>query len=235
MNTAVGVRVLGRKLDDVVRASEEIAAVVKRLPGAADVVADPVRGKAYLEIRIDRERAARLGVTVGEANEVVETALAARSPRRRWRDASGTRSGFATAATSARTRSGARPAGHRRADRNGSDGRSDRQVPLAEVADVQIVEGPATIKSENGLLRNYVRLNVRDRDAADFVEEARRSWPARSSCPKGSSSNGPASSSTRSARGETLTVDRAGRASLLIFLILYLTYHDLADAALDAA
>ena len=36
-----------------------------------------------------------------------------------------------------------------------------RQVPLAEVADVQVVEGPATIKSENGLLRNYVRVNVR--------------------------------------------------------------------------
>jgi Cu(I)/Ag(I) efflux system membrane protein CusA/SilA len=37
-----------------------------------------------------------------------------------------------------------------------------------------LTEGPATIKSENGLLRNYVRLNVRDRDAADFVDEARR-------------------------------------------------------------
>ena len=46
-------------------------------------------------------------------------------------------------------------------------------MPLAEVAEVEVVEGPATIKSENGLLRNYVRLNVRDRDAADLVAEAR--------------------------------------------------------------
>ena len=48
------------------------------------------------------------------------------------------------------------------------------QVPLAEVADVRVVEGPAMIKSENGLLRDYVQLNVRGRDVVGFVEEARR-------------------------------------------------------------
>ena len=56
VNTAVGIRVLGRKLDDVVRASEEVAAVVRQVPGAADVIADPVRGKGYLEVRVDREK-----------------------------------------------------------------------------------------------------------------------------------------------------------------------------------
>ena len=55
VNTTVGVRVLGRRLDDVVGASEEIAAVLKTLPGAADVVADPVRGKGYLEVVPDRD------------------------------------------------------------------------------------------------------------------------------------------------------------------------------------
>ncbi len=42
------------------------------------------------------------------------------------------------------------------------------------VADLQIVEGPAMIKSENGMLRNYVQLNVRDRDVVGFMEEAQR-------------------------------------------------------------
>ena len=45
---------------------------------------------------------------------------------------------------------------------------------MTHETDVRIAEGPATIKSENGLLRNYVYLNVRNRDAADFVAEARR-------------------------------------------------------------
>jgi copper/silver efflux system protein len=48
------------------------------------------------------------------------------------------------------------------------------QVPLAEVADVRVVEGPSMIKSENGLLRAYVQLNVRGRDEVGFVEEAQR-------------------------------------------------------------
>jgi Cu(I)/Ag(I) efflux system membrane protein CusA/SilA len=51
VNTPIGVRVLGDDLDDVVRTSEEIAAVVKTIPGAVDVIADPIRGKSYLEVR----------------------------------------------------------------------------------------------------------------------------------------------------------------------------------------
>src|SRR5262249_2673525 len=62
VNTTVGVRVLGRRLEDVVKASEEVAAVLKKLPGASDVIADPVRGKGYLEVHPDRAKAARLGV-----------------------------------------------------------------------------------------------------------------------------------------------------------------------------
>ena len=75
VNTAIGVRVLGRTLEDVVPASEAIAAALKQVPGAADVAADPVRGKGYLEIHVDRNRAAELGVSVGDVNQVVETAI----------------------------------------------------------------------------------------------------------------------------------------------------------------
>src|SRR6202007_2156665 len=45
VNTPIGIRVLGRDLEDVVRGSEDVARVVKRIPGAVDVVADPIRGK----------------------------------------------------------------------------------------------------------------------------------------------------------------------------------------------
>ena len=75
------------------------------------------------------------------------------------------------------------------------------QVPLAEVADVRIVEGPSMIKSENGLLRSYVQLNVRDRDVVGFVEEARRLVAEKVKLPPACTSNGRASSSTSSGRG----------------------------------
>ena len=64
--------------------------------------------------------------------------------------------------------------GRRRSGLGGRGAAAPVQVPLAEVADVRVVEGPSMIKSENGLLRAYVQLNVRDRDVVGFVEEAQR-------------------------------------------------------------
>ena len=58
-------------------------------------------------------------------------------------------------------------------------------VPLAAVADIRVTEGPATIKGENGLLRNYVRFNVRGRDAGEFVAAAQQAVAARVALPPG--------------------------------------------------
>jgi copper/silver efflux system protein len=226
VNTAVGVRVLGRDLDSVVRASEALAAAIRRVPGAADVVADPVRGKPYLEIRIDRARAARLGVSVAEANDAVEAALAGKAVTttiegrerhpvvvrygRAWReDEESVRGLLVTSRASS----------------------PPRQVPLGEVADVRVVEGPATIKGENGLLRNYVRLNVRGRDVADFVADARRAVAGGVRLPDGvfAEWTGQFEHEVRARRTLSVVLPIV---VALIFLILYLTYHDLADAAL---
>jgi Cu(I)/Ag(I) efflux system membrane protein CusA/SilA len=232
VNTAVGIRVLGRNLDDVVRASEDIARVVKRLKGAADVVADPVRGKPYVEIRFDRDRAAKLGVSVGEANAVIEAALNGRAVTsamegrerhpvvvRYARDFRGDEDAIRNLLVTARG-VGKGPGGH-----------ASRQVPLVEVADVYVVEGPATIKGENGMPRNYVRLNVRDRDAVDFVNEARQVVAREVRLPEGTfvEWTGQFEHELRSRRTLMVVVPTV---ITLIFLILYLTYHDLADAAL---
>jgi copper/silver efflux system protein len=104
-------------------------------------------------------------------------------------------------------------------------------VPLGEVADVRIVEGPATIKGENGLLRNYVRLNVRGRGAADFVEEARRAVAERVALPEGVSVEW-TGQFEHEARARSTLLLIVPLVLVLIFLILYWTYHDLADALL---
>jgi copper/silver efflux system protein len=169
VNTQLGVRILGRSQDDVASASETIAAVLKSLPGAAEVVADPARGKGYLEAVVDRKRAAERGVVVGELNDVIETAMGgkrvATTVEGRERHAVRVRYG--------RDWRGDEDAMKRLLVPSHGDGGQVRQIPLAEVADVRITEGPATIKSENGLLRNYVRLNVRGRNLDDFLQEAR--------------------------------------------------------------
>jgi len=238
VNTPIGIRVLGRNLDDVIRGSEEVARVVKRLPGAVDVVADPIRGKPTIEIRLDRVRAARLGVSAGDVNVVIETALAGkvvtstvegreRHPvvvryGRAWRDDEESVRNLPVTA-----RGGLREPGSTASAAQAHP----RQVPLAEVADVQVVEGPASIKSENGLLRNYVRLNVRGRDAAQLVADARLAVAKEARLPDGVfvEWTGQFEHAIRARRTLTVVVPIV---VALIFLVLYLTYHDLADAAL---
>jgi Cu(I)/Ag(I) efflux system membrane protein CusA/SilA len=231
VNTTIGIRVLGHKLDDVVRASEEIARVVRRIPGAADVVADPIRGKGYLEVHPDRDKAAAHGVSIGDINDLVETALGGKAVTttvegrerhavrvcypRAWREDEETVRNLVLAV----------PPG------KGEGTAGLKQLPLSDVADVRIVEGPATIKSENGLLRNYVRLNVRDRSAVEFVEQARRTVAEQVELPPGVHLEwtGQFEHEVHALRTLVLIVPLV---VALIFLILYLTYHDLADAVL---
>ncbi|WP_165223502.1 efflux RND transporter permease subunit [Aquisphaera insulae] len=229
VNTAIGVRVQGRRLEDIVRASEEVAAVLRRLPGAADVIADPVRGKGYLEIRIDRDRAARAGVAVAALNQAVETALggkvAAMTVEGRERHPVRVRYGRDWRGDEDAVRALLVPSLRKEAD-----GRT-ALVPLVELAEVRVVEGPATIKSENGLLRNYVRLNVRDGNAADFVASAREIVEREVKLPEGTVLGWTGQFEHEARARATLRVI-VPIVLAMIFLILYLTYHDLADAAL---
>ena len=99
------------------------------------------------------------------------------------------------------------------------------------VADVKIVEGPAMIKSENGMLRNYVQLNVRDRDVVGFVEEAQRVVAQKVKLPQGMYLAWSGQFENQVRAGKTMLVVFPA-VILVIFIILYLTYNDLIDALL---
>ena len=75
VRTMIGVKVFGNDLDKIQEVSENVAEVLKQIPGAVDVFPDQSRGKGYLEIKIDRDRAARYGVKVADVQDVIETAL----------------------------------------------------------------------------------------------------------------------------------------------------------------
>ncbi len=146
---------------------------------------------------------------------MIETALAGKQvDHRRSRAASGTRWSSATRVTSAQDEESIRDLLVAGQSRRAADRQAPRSArsPLAEVADVQVVEGPATIKGENGLLRNYVRLNVR---GPRRRRVRRRGPPGRR--PRGQAarrrlrSSGPASSSTQLRARRTLDDRRADR------------------------
>ena len=243
VRTMIGVKVFGNDLDKIQEVSEQVAEVLKQIPGAVDVFPDQSRGKGYLEIKIDRDRAARYGVKVGRRS--------GRDRDRAGRQGDHDDRGRARAVPGAgplqpgiaRGRGGREePAGQRRrrwasaaASCMAGGNRPCRgpplQVPLAMVADVKIVEGPAMIKSENGMLRNYVQLNVRDRDVVGFVEEAQRVVAQKVKLPQGMYLAWSGQFENQVRAGKTMLVVFPA-VILVIFIILYLTYNDLIDALL---
>jgi len=268
VRTMIGVKVFGDDLNKIQKVSQEIAAVLKQVPGAADVFPDQIVGEGYLEIDIDREKAARYGVNVGDIQDVVETALGGKTITTtvEGRERFPVRIRYARAfredeesvknllvatsermvapsamagAGSANGQTGGGDAPARSMETRAADGSSSldpfaggvTQIPLSAVADVRIVEGPSMIKSENGLLRAYVQLNVRDRDIVGFVEEAQRAVAAKVKLPAGMylEWSGQFEHQVRAKR--TLTVIMPIVVSI-IFMLLYITYNDFMDAVL---
>jgi Cu/Ag efflux pump CusA len=240
VNTMLGVRVFGDDINAIAVSCNEIAEVLRGIRGAVDVSADQVVGEGYLEINVDREKAARYGVSVGDIQDVIETALGGKvitmtvEGRERFpvriryarafrEDEESVRNLLVSAADG--MSSVAEPM-TRDEPARAMAGRA--QIPLSQIADITITQGPSMIRSENGLLRSYVRLNVRDRDIVGFVEEARQAVASRVTLPTGMyiEWTGQFEHELRARRTLSIIVPAV---VLAIFLILYITYHDFAD------
>jgi Cu(I)/Ag(I) efflux system membrane protein CusA/SilA len=264
VRTDIGVKVFGPDLETIDRVCKEVEAVLKPIPGARDVIASPIMGKGYLQIEVDRQRAARYGISVENIQNEIEVALGGRAvtftveKRNRFpvriRYARAHREdeeSIGRLLVSAGSTMASGPADDRamfggsvsaEAATEGPAGGGSHAarpphaggkplIPLSAVADIKIVEGPAMIKSENGRLLNYVTLNVRGRDIVGFVEEAQRAVAQKVRLPEGVHLqwSGEFEHQVRAAKTLRLVFPAV---VLLIFVILYLTYNDLADAAL---
>ncbi|HEX9119280.1 MAG TPA: efflux RND transporter permease subunit [Terriglobales bacterium] len=104
------------------------------------------------------------------------------------------------------------------------------QVPLRELSDMQTVMGPSMISSENGLLRGTVLLNVRGRDVGGFVDEAKRVVKQNVAMPAGYyvEWSGQFENQIRAKRRLELVIPVV---VLIIFILLYRTYHSAKEAA----
>ena len=222
IRSEVGVKIFGTDLAALEDAARRVANVVRQVPGASNVYPEQVTSGEYLNIDIDRAAAARYGIGVGDIQQVIETAIGE------------------TALTT--TIEGRRrfPVRVRYAARYRSDPQAlgqvlvaapqGTQVPLSAVAHIAPARGPAMISSENGLLLATVLLNVQGRDVGGFVNDARQRVAHEVSLPPG------------------YYVDWSGRweneeharqrlqlvlpiVLLVIFVLLYFTYHSLAEAA----
>jgi Cu(I)/Ag(I) efflux system membrane protein CusA/SilA len=184
VRTQIGVKVFGPRMEDLTiqqdggavvtqkgiqTIANEVAAALKNVPGAVDVFPDQVVGRSYLMVEVNRDKAARYGVNVGDVQQAIEVAMGGKAVTTTVEN----RQRFAVRVRYARD-FWQTEAALRETLVAGRRGESTLLTPISEVADIRRAEGPSVIKSENGQLRAYVQLNVRDRDVMGFVEEAQR-------------------------------------------------------------
>jgi Cu(I)/Ag(I) efflux system membrane protein CusA/SilA len=222
VRSEIGVKVYGSDLAVLDGLARQVADVLRTVPGAVNVYPEPLVGAQYLNVRVDREAAARYGLTVAAVQEVIQTAVGERVVTRtlEGRQRFPVRVRYA-----ARYRDEVETLGNVLVATP-----SGEQVPLAQVATFEQARGPAMITSENGLLLATVLLNVQGRDVGGFVEEARQAVLARVGLP-------PAYLIGWSGRYENQELARRRLqvilpiALLVIFALLYFTYHSALEAA----
>jgi copper/silver efflux system protein len=222
IRSEVGVKVFGNDLAVLQERARAVAEVLREIPGAADVYPEQITGAPYLDIRVNREAAARYGITVGAVQDVIETAVGETNlmltieGRQRFP----VRVRYAPAhRTSVQALGGVlitAPTG--------------TQVPLAQLAEIRTVSGPSMISSENGLLVVTVLLNVRGRDVGSFVDEARQIVAAKIALPAGSyiEWSGQYENELRARQRLQIVIPIV---LVVIYALLYLTYRSFLDAA----
>ncbi|MFG1260577.1 CusA/CzcA family heavy metal efflux RND transporter [Xanthobacter flavus] len=237
----VGVKIFGDDLDTLLQVAGQVEAVVRTIPGAADVKTEQVSGLPMLTVALNRAAMARYGVSVAEVQELIEIAVGGRG-------------------------AGVLFEGDRRFDiivRLPEDLRTDidalralpiplpptavekpvkaawtpattdqiRYVPLSSIATLTVSPGPNQISREDGKRRIVVSANVRERDLGSFVTEAQRQVAEKVKLPEGYwiGWGGQFEQLVSATQRLAIVVPIA---LMLIFLLLFMSFGSVADALL---
>jgi hypothetical protein len=157
IKTPVGIKIGGPDLEVLERLAEEVEAVVKPLPGTLSAFAERVMGGTYLDFDIDREAAARFGLTVGDVQDVIQSAVGGMN-------VSWTVEGLERYPINVR---------YPRELRDNPNALAEilvvtpigAQVPLGQLATLEIRQGPPAIKSENARPNAWLYVDLRGIDA----------------------------------------------------------------------
>jgi len=178
IRTPVGLKVSGADFATIERIGTNIEALLPSVRGTRNVFAERIGGGSFLDIEWNRESLARYGLSVAEAQTIVQNAIGGEN-------VTTTVEGRERYAVNVR---------YMRDFRSDIDAISrvlvpasggQRQVPLGELARITVASGPAMIRNDDGMLTGYVFVDVDGRDLAGYVEEARRLVQQRIDIPAG--------------------------------------------------
>ena len=166
VRTPVGIKILGDDLNKIQELGQHIEMVIKNVPGTTSVFAERTAGGYFLDFALKREKLARYGFTVGQAEMAIMSAVGGENitmtveGRERYpvnvrylRDYRNTVERLSRVLVP--TMNGA-------------------QIPITQIADIKLVDGPSMIRDENGRLSGYVYVDVSGRDIGSYVKEAKK-------------------------------------------------------------
>ena len=177
IRTPVGVKVTGPALPTIEQIGREIEQVIKTVPGTTSVYAERLTGARYVDVRIDRNRAARFGLSIMDIQETVETAVGGMNVAE-------TIEGRERYPVNMRYPADLRDS-LERLRRLPILTTSGVPVALGDVVELKIADGPDMIRSENARLSGWIFVDFRDRDIGSYVAEAQRLVNAQVKLPPG--------------------------------------------------
>ncbi|WP_341702031.1 CusA/CzcA family heavy metal efflux RND transporter [Ferrovibrio sp.] len=173
----LAVKLFGEDLGVLEEKGREIEAAIKSVKGAADVQMEQIGGEAQLVVRADHEALARYGLNVADVMEIVSTAVGG-EPVSQVIEGQQRYDIYLRVAEESRDSAGS----------IGNlliSGAGGIRIPLSQVADIGVVEGPPAIIRESAQRRVVVQANIRDRDMGGFVAEAQQTVANSVSLPAG--------------------------------------------------
>jgi cobalt-zinc-cadmium resistance protein CzcA len=155
----------------------QIAAVLSGIEGNTDLVAEVVAGQPYVSISVDREKIARYGMNVSDVLDVIEIALGGKPASRIYQDSR-------VFDLVLRLPSQSRNSAQSLADMM-IDSKQGYSIPLSQLAQITVQDGPVQISRDNGQRRMAIELNIQGRDIGGFVAEAQKQIREKVQIPSG--------------------------------------------------
>jgi len=226
IKTPVGVKIAGPDLNVIQSIGQQVENVLKQIPGTTSAFAERVASARYIQIDIDRLKAARYGLNVEDIQDIVEIAV-----------------GGMNIAETVEGRE--RYPINLRYPREIRDSLDKLQllpivtplgaaIPLSEVARVYIAEGPDMIRSENARLNGWVYVDIAGRDMGSYVNEAQRAVNQQIKLPAGYSISWSGQYEYLERAKERLTLVAPFTLGI-IFLLLFLNFRRLSEVIIILA
>jgi copper/silver efflux system protein len=226
IKSPVGIKVSGTDLAEIERIAAEVQRAVHPVPGVASAFAERLSGGRYIDVQIDRERAARFGLNVADVQAVVAAAIGGENIGE-------TVEGLQRFPINLR---------YPREIRDSVDKLRElplltergAQIRLGDVAGIAIADGPPMLKSENARLSSWIYVDLRGRDLRSAVRDMQAAVAREVKLPPGTSISW--SGQFEYLERATARLQSVVPATLLlIFLLLYLTFRRFGEAALIMA